>query len=566
MVSPGTPQKPEPEDSAVVNLKEGGKVTTKPKMTSGQHKVLKFESSLDHEDVDGRQELEHNALRDDGLKVIPPSPGAQKTTEQPQKPSAVDNHEARVTESCVQNVTQACHSKKDGDGVQCTEILGEGVLSQTNHKNAAELSKTENSLDHAEDTRPCENAKHNTGCVEQSIPPSAEGQCIKRSAPTCLCKECVENYVNLQEDLQEGSSEEDEKENEESMPLLRRGGAWVNSNFERSGSERSTSSSEEAANGCHDAQITLPYPDEYRPPDHITRLSNAGLYEQSEDPAGRSEAIDEEEAADVGCQVANPAFFVQHQQLEGSSESKRKNLHVQLEMCEKADIEKVEAEAEPLLRTHRSMSADEESVQARPGCCRCQRGCLKVVASFLVSLLVFPAFLYGAYAFLPFDAPLMPDIPTRLVYTLRCGIFASFPIVLGVIIHGISRLCASSFDPFKAPVREVTIHRRFVKQSTFLFVLYFFNLAVLATYLPQQYLKFIPLLTSLFAFSQLIYWLSFAVGRSFRGFGYGLTFLPLLSMLACNLYFMFILEPEKMIFLETGAKEASKSEQQRTSG
>lgn len=72
----------------------------------------------------------------------------------------------------------------------------------------------------------------------------------------------------------------------------------------------------------------------------------------------------------------------------------------------------------------------------------------------------------------------------------------------GVIIHGISRLCASSYDPFKPREREVTIHRRFVKQGTFLFVLYFFNLSVLATYLPQDHLKFIPLLTCLFTLAQ----------------------------------------------------------------
>jgi len=37
------------------------------------------------------------------------------------------------------------------------------------------------------------------------------------------------------------------------------------------------------------------------------------------------------------------------------------------------------------------------------------------------------------------------------------------------------------------------------------------------------------------------------VGRSFRGFGYGLTFLPLLSMLVWNLYYMFVVEPERML-------------------
>lgn len=51
----------------------------------------------------------------------------------------------------------------------------------------------------------------------------------------------------------------------------------------------------------------------------------------------------------------------------------------------------------------------------------------------------------------------------------------------------------------------------------------------------------------LFSPPRLIYWLTFAVGRSFRGFGYGLTFLPLLSMLLWNFYYMFVVEPERML-------------------
>ena len=50
-----------------------------------------------------------------------------------------------------------------------------------------------------------------------------------------------------------------------------------------------------------------------------------------------------------------------------------------------------------------------------------------------------------------------------------------------------------------------------------------------------------------FCFHRLIYWLTFAVGRSFRGFGYSLTFLPLLAMLMWNLYYMCVVEPERML-------------------
>ncbi|XP_017365489.1 transmembrane protein 79 [Cebus imitator] len=182
------------------------------------------------------------------------------------------------------------------------------------------------------------------------------------------------------------------------------------------------------------------------------------------------------------------------------------------------------------------------------GCGICgDREWIRAVASVGAALLLFPCLLYGTYAFLPFDVPRLPTMSSRLIYTLRCGVFATFPIVLGILVYGLSLLWFSALRPFGEPRREVEIHRRYVAQSVQLFILYFFNLAVLSTYLPQDTLKLLPLLTGLFAISRLIYWLTFAVGRSFRGFGYGLTFLPLLSMLVWNLYYMFVVEPERML-------------------
>ncbi|NXG80136.1 TMM79 protein, partial [Baryphthengus martii] len=154
---------------------------------------------------------------------------------------------------------------------------------------------------------------------------------------------------------------------------------------------------------------------------------------------------------------------------------------------------------------------------------------------------------YAAYAFLPFDAPPLPSASARLLYALRCGAFATVPIVLGMIVLGISRLCSSALEPFGELRREVEIHRTYVSQSTQLFVLYFFNLAVLATHLPQELLKLIPLLTGLFAISRLVFWLSYALGRSFRAFGFSLSFLPLLAMLLWNLYSILALEPHNLL-------------------
>jgi len=53
--------------------------------------------------------------------------------------------------------------------------------------------------------------------------------------------------------------------------------------------------------------------------------------------------------------------------------------------------------------------------------------------SLCTAALLFPFLVWGGYVFLPFDAPLLESAAMRLVYTLRCSIFATVPIILGTI-------------------------------------------------------------------------------------------------------------------------------------
>ncbi|KAG5842785.1 hypothetical protein ANANG_G00181420 [Anguilla anguilla] len=148
--------------------------------------------------------------------------------------------------------------------------------------------------------------------------------------------------------------------------------------------------------------------------------------------------------------------------------------------------------------------------------CSCfDRDVLKLGAFVLAAAVSFPFLVWGAYAFLPFDAPLLSTAPLRLIYTLRCSVFATVPIVLGVLVLGVSRLRFSSSEA---------------------------SLAIMATYVSQDLLKLVPLLTVVFAFGRLVYWVSVALGSPVRGLGFGLSFLPILPMLGANLYFIFTLE------------------------
>uniref|UniRef100_A0A674K990 Transmembrane protein 79 n=1 Tax=Terrapene triunguis TaxID=2587831 RepID=A0A674K990_9SAUR len=174
-------------------------------------------------------------------------------------------------------------------------------------------------------------------------------------------------------------------------------------------------------------------------------------------------------------------------------------------------------------------------------CQDCSSANLKAVASMIGAMIIFPCFVYGAYVFLPFDAPLMPTMSARLVYTLRCGVFGTFPIILGERSRAIwSSLFWGSVLALRG--RAAGSGDGFPLESSILPALTLGSCGMAA--------------------HELLYWLAYAMGRSFRGFGFGLTFLPLLTMLLWNLYSMFILEPENMFATAANGKQDTPSEKQ----
>uniref|UniRef100_A0A3Q0T0X0 Transmembrane protein 79b n=1 Tax=Amphilophus citrinellus TaxID=61819 RepID=A0A3Q0T0X0_AMPCI len=170
---------------------------------------------------------------------------------------------------------------------------------------------------------------------------------------------------------------------------------------------------------------------------------------------------------------------------------------------------------------------------------------LKMGVSLMTSALFFPLLVWGGFVFLPFDAPLLDGAPLRLIYTLRCSVFAATPIILGE-----SRITEETqqLTCLEAELQEVTVHQRFITDSASLFLIYFLQLVVMAMYLSQEQLKLVPLLTILFAFGRLAYWVAAAFGSSIRGFGFGLSFLPSIVMMAANFYFIFTMDAASSIF------------------
>ncbi|GLD59191.1 transmembrane protein 79-like protein [Lates japonicus] len=166
---------------------------------------------------------------------------------------------------------------------------------------------------------------------------------------------------------------------------------------------------------------------------------------------------------------------------------------------------------------------------------------LRLALATAAAALLFPLLVWGGYKLLPFDSPLLESAPLRVVYTLRCAFFATIPILLGVVVQGIARLRYSALKPLyqsKLVDREVAVHWHYVNESVGLFLFYFLQLTVMATYVSQEMVKLVPLLTIIFVFGRLIYWLCLSLGSTIRGLGFGFSFLPILVMLGANFYYV----------------------------
>lgn len=166
---------------------------------------------------------------------------------------------------------------------------------------------------------------------------------------------------------------------------------------------------------------------------------------------------------------------------------------------------------------------------------------MRLCVCVATAAVIFPLLTWAGFKLLPFEAPPLESSALRLVYTLRCAFFATIPIILGVLAEGVSRLRFRSLQPVCVDAlqkREVCVHRHYVRESLQLFLLYFLQLSVMATYTHQQTLRLVPLLTVIFVFGRLIYWVCVAFGSSVRALGFSLSFLPLLVLLGANLYFI----------------------------
>lgn len=76
-----------------------------------------------------------------------------------------------------------------------------------------------------------------------------------------------------------------------------------------------------------------------------------------------------------------------------------------------------------------------------------------------------------------------------------------------MMVLGVARLRHNTLSPLyqaKLVNRDVALHWHFINESLALFLLFFLQLAVMATYISQELVKLVPLLIIVFVFGRYV--------------------------------------------------------------
>ena len=164
----------------------------------------------------------------------------------------------------------------------------------------------------------------------------------------------------------------------------------------------------------------------------------------------------------------------------------------------------------------------------------------KVLTSiFCACILLFCVGMIAVY--FPLPKPRLPTLLDRVVFTLRWLIVSLFTVVAGIISVGNTRYSTSAINPLDPSGKKyVEIRSRYLQNTVEQFLVHSFSLVVLATYLSEENMNFIPLLVAVFSIGRLLFAVGYSIDPLRRGFGFAVTFLPTAMVIYYCLYCLFM--------------------------
>jgi len=126
----------------------------------------------------------------------------------------------------------------------------------------------------------------------------------------------------------------------------------------------------------------------------------------------------------------------------------------------------------------------------------------------------------------------------RLVFALRLQALPLLTLLISVINVGVAR-CRSSGakNPLTAGSDHAIALPLKMNQNTIeQFLLHLGNQIILATYLPEDKLKLLPLLAIYFFVGRLTFMIGYSINHNYRSFGFIMTFIPTVGAVGYNFY------------------------------
>lgn len=149
------------------------------------------------------------------------------------------------------------------------------------------------------------------------------------------------------------------------------------------------------------------------------------------------------------------------------------------------------------------------------------------IAMFFAAIFSF-IYIGIAYYWLPIDVAPSIDPQSRLQYVIRCDLFAILMLLLGIACVAKQRFfspTAIGGDTLEAD-RSIVINIRYIQNTLEQCVLLFITHLALATIVPAETMKLIPILVSLFVIGRLLFWIGYHHSALSRAFGFATTFYP----------------------------------------
>ena len=164
----------------------------------------------------------------------------------------------------------------------------------------------------------------------------------------------------------------------------------------------------------------------------------------------------------------------------------------------------------------------------------------KVLTSiFCACILLFCVGMIAVY--FPLPKPRLPTLLDRVVFTLRWLIVSLFTVFAGIIWVGNTRYSTSAINPLDPSGKKyVEIRSRYLQNTVEQFLIHSLSLVVLATYLSEENMNFVPLLVAVFSIGRLLFAVGYSIDPLRRGFGFAVTFLPTAMVIYYCLYCLFM--------------------------